>query len=104
LSNIQKVEIVKPYRQRELPIEILLDFIAIGIRTLFVWWTVAAWFPELGITYWETILPVYALRMMFNNPSYKGRVILWKNVVRDRWATYDGKRVYEDVNEDVTSK
>lgn len=75
-----------------------------GLRTLIVWWAVAAWFPELGITYWQAILPVMALRMMFNNPAYKGRVIFWKNVVRDRWASIDGKNVYEDMHEGVTAK
>lgn len=39
----------------------------IAVRTLIVWWAVAAWFPEYGLTYWQLVLPVCAARMLFGD-------------------------------------
>lgn len=39
----------------------------LAVRTLVVWWAVAAWFPEYGLTYWQLVLPVYAARMLFGD-------------------------------------
>lgn len=104
MSNIQKVEVVKPYRRLELRTEMIFAFIAMLLRTLFVWWAVAAWFPELGITYWQAILPVMALRMMFNNPSYKGRPVFWKKVLRERYANISGTKEFEELSEIADAK
>jgi len=63
--SIQQVEIVKP--AQSIP-EALLESIGglfnLAMRTLFVWWAVAVWFPEAGLTYWQLVLPVYALRVL----------------------------------------
>lgn len=42
-------------------------FFMIALRTLIVWWFVAAWFPEYGLTYWQLVLPVYAARTIFGD-------------------------------------
>jgi hypothetical protein len=34
--------------------------------TLFVFWFFASWFPELGYTYWQLVLPVFIVRMIFS--------------------------------------
>lgn len=44
-----------------------------AFRTLIVWWFIAAWFPELGLTFWQLVLPVYAARMIFGNPAHMPR-------------------------------
>lgn len=63
--SIQQVEVVSPYKHdSELWGKIAGSFVALAIRALVVWWAVAVWFPELGITYWQAILPVYAVRML----------------------------------------
>jgi hypothetical protein len=60
-----QVEIVNPKLTGE---ERFTHFIAglfiFALRVLVVWWAVAAWFPELGLTYWQLILPVYAVRWL----------------------------------------
>lgn len=32
--------------------------------TVFVWWTMATFFPSLGLTYWSLILPVYTIKLL----------------------------------------
>lgn len=32
--------------------------------TFFVWWTMAVFFPTLGLTYWSLILPVYTIKLL----------------------------------------
>lgn len=32
--------------------------------TFFVWWTMAVFFPSLGLTYWSLILPVYTIKLL----------------------------------------
>lgn len=32
--------------------------------TVFVWWTMAVFFPSLGLTYWSLILPVYTIKLL----------------------------------------
>lgn len=38
--------------------------IAVPLATLLVWWFFAAWFPQLGLTWWQLILPVVAYRAL----------------------------------------
>ncbi|QCB97141.1 hypothetical protein E5206_09520 [Arthrobacter sp. PAMC25564] len=40
------------------------SLVGLGIRVLIVWWFFAAWFPELGLTYWQLVLPIYAVRVL----------------------------------------
>lgn len=46
----------------------------LAILVLLVWWFFAAWFPELGITYWQLVLPVYVYRAL-NSRMPLGRLI-----------------------------
>lgn len=60
-----KAEIVRP--KRPLPEQfgaLLGDLALLAFRVLIVWWFFAAWFPELGLTYWQLVLPVYAVRAL----------------------------------------
>lgn len=60
-----KVEIIRPHRPAAEQFGIFLTSLAtLAFRVLFVWWAIAAWFPEYGITYWQAILPVYAVRAL----------------------------------------
>jgi hypothetical protein len=45
----------------------------LATRVLVVWWFFAAWFPELGLTYWQVVLPVYAVRMLVTSNAILGR-------------------------------
>ena len=60
-----KTEIVRPKR----PIEDHIGTIVGGLLflafcVLIVWWFFATWFPQLGFTYWQLVLPVYAFRIL----------------------------------------
>ena len=69
--DIQKVEVVRA----EMPFALSLfaTLFVVAWRTFFVWCAVAVWFPELGITYWQAILPVYAVRMLFGDAGVMKR-------------------------------
>ena len=43
----------------------------LAYRVLFIWWAFAVWYPELGLTYWQLILPVYAVRMLVGGASFR---------------------------------
>ena len=47
----------------------------IAFRVLIVWWAVAAWFPEMGLTYWQMVLPVYAIRTLFTSNPFTPRIL-----------------------------
>ena len=71
--SIQQVEIVKPAQSWP---EVLGDLIGglfgLAVRVLFVWWAIAVWFPVLGLTYCQIVLPVYALRVLIlPGPQFK---------------------------------
>ena len=63
-----KAEIVRPkWSFEDFASNLFAGLIGLALRTLVVWWFFAAWFPELGLTYWQLILPVYAARMLIVN-------------------------------------
>lgn len=64
-ENYTKVEIVKPVKDFSPATNFVSSLVMLAIRVLVVWWAVASFFPELGLTYWQLILPVWALRMLF---------------------------------------
>lgn len=67
-----QVEIVNPkLTGAESAARILGSLFVLAYRVLFVWWAVAVWFPELGITYWQLVLPVYAVRALVGSASIK---------------------------------
>lgn len=71
-----KAEIVKPKKDAAgIFADIIAGVFLLALRTLVVWWAIAAWFPEYGITYWQAILPVYAIRMLTGNTFTLGRTV-----------------------------
>lgn len=65
MSAVQQVEIVKPSRPLPEALgELIGSFAWFAVRVLIIWWGVAVWFPEYGLTYWQLILPVYAIRAL----------------------------------------
>ncbi len=60
-----KVEIVKPVANYSPLTNVLSLLTVIAIRVLLIWWAFASFFPELGLTYWQLILPVVAVRSLF---------------------------------------
>lgn len=47
---------------------LLAEVIELALKTLFVWWFFAAWFPTLGLTFWQLALPVYVVRSITFHP------------------------------------
>ena len=71
-----KAEIVRPKRPAAEQFgAFAASMFTLAFRVLIVWWALAAWFPELGITYWQAILPVYAVRMLVGDSRILGRQI-----------------------------
>ena len=67
-----QVEIVNPkLSAAEIAPRIFGALAGFAIRVLFIWWAVAVWFPELGLTYWQIVLPVYAVRLLVGNASIR---------------------------------
>lgn len=64
-ENYTKVEIVKPVKDYNPVTNVVSLLLVMALRVLVVWWAVASFFPELGLTYWQLILPVFALRNLF---------------------------------------
>lgn len=63
-----KAEIVRPkWKAEDWAGNLFGGVLALALRTLIVWWFFAAWYPELGLTYWQLVLPVYAVRMLLVN-------------------------------------
>jgi hypothetical protein len=65
----QQVEIVNPNWSTAETFGLFLgSLLWLGVRVLIVWWAVAAWFPQYGLTYWQLILPVWAFRALIGPP------------------------------------
>jgi len=71
--SIQQVEIVKPARSIPEGLgELLGSLFGLALRVLIIWWAVAVWFPEAGLTYWQLVLPVYAVRALIGGrPQFR---------------------------------
>jgi hypothetical protein len=90
LSAIQKVEIVVPHLKtpkRERFALFLAKTVTLAIRTLIVFWFVATWFPELGLTYWALALPVYVASWLFVPIAIRGRFIPVDRLERTGYGT-----------------
>lgn len=60
-----KAEIVRPkWNPEEWVSNFVVGILSLALRTFIVWWFFAEWFPEYGLTYWQLVLPVYAVRML----------------------------------------
>lgn len=64
-ENYTKVEIVKPVKDYNPVTNYASTLLVIAIHVLMIWWAFASFFPELGLTYWQLILPVVAVRGLF---------------------------------------
>lgn len=75
-ENYIKAEIVQPHWEPEKWFaKIFAAFFGVAFRTLVVWWFFAAWFPEIGLTFWQLVLPVYAIRTLFGNTPFTPRML-----------------------------
>lgn len=64
-----KAEIVRPkWTPEEWFAKILTALLNLALITLIVFWFFASWYPELGLTYWQLVLPVYAIRNLIAPP------------------------------------
>jgi hypothetical protein len=64
-----KAEIVRPkWTAEEWVTKILSAILNLALITLVLFWFVATWFPQLGLTYWQLILPVYTIRSLIAPP------------------------------------
>jgi hypothetical protein len=60
-----KAEIVRPKRPMPEQIGAIIGgLIWLAFSVLIVWWFFAAWHPQLGLSYWQLVLPVYAFRIL----------------------------------------
>lgn len=60
-----KAEIVRPKWTPEVWVEKIVGAImSIALTTLVVFWFVATWFPQWGITYWQLVLPVFTFKLL----------------------------------------
>lgn len=66
-----KVEIVQPRWTADKWVSTILSgALSIAFVTLIAWWFFAAWFPQLGLTFWQLVLPVYATRLLFGGSKF----------------------------------
>jgi hypothetical protein len=90
LSTIQKVEVVVPaikLPKRERLAIYLAKTTFVLFRTLLVFWLAASFAPELGLTYWGLILPVYVASWLFTPIAIRGRFIPQERLQRTGWGT-----------------
>ena len=71
---LQQVEVVKrPFTRNEGIAYIPAGALSLALRVLVVWWFFATWFPQLGYTYWQLVLPVFAVRFMLSGFAWHPR-------------------------------
>ena len=71
-----KAEIVKPAMDAEKWLELIFAALfMVALTTLFGWWFFASWFPEFGLTYWQLVLPVVTIRLLFGSTGVRARVL-----------------------------
>lgn len=64
-----KVEVVRPSLEGEAAsLAVTSWIISVLLEALLVWWFFASWFPQLGYTWWQLILPVVIVEFLFNHP------------------------------------
>ena len=64
LDDGQVEVVLKKLTPKQYRAQLTARAIMLAIRVLVVWWAAASFFPELGLTYWQIILPVFALRAL----------------------------------------
>lgn len=64
-----KAEIIRPkWSTEDWFAKIIGAFLGLALITLVVFWFFASWLPELGLTYWQLVLPIFAFRMLISRP------------------------------------
>ena len=64
-----KAEIVRPkWTPEDWLAKIIGAVLGIAVATLVLFWFVATWFPHLGLTYWQLVLPVFTFRYLISQP------------------------------------
>lgn len=64
-----KAEIVRPkWSPEDWLAKIIGAHLNLALITLVVFWFVASWFPHLGLTYWQLVLPVFVFRALISHP------------------------------------
>ena len=64
-----KAEIVRPKWTPEVWVEKIIGaLVGLALNTLIVFWFVATWFPQWGLTYWQLVLPVFTFRSLISRP------------------------------------
>lgn len=72
MSSVVQVEVVRPDRGFAHDVGAIVGgLFGLALRTLFVWWAVAVWLPQFGWTYWQLILPVYAIRCLIHPGDFR---------------------------------
>lgn len=61
----QKVEVVRA--EMGFVGSLFCILFVLAFKTFFVWWAAASWFPQFGLTYWQLVLPVCVLPMLFSH-------------------------------------
>ena len=44
--------------------KIIALVVKLALSTFAVWWFFASWYPQFGFTYWQLILPVWAVGLV----------------------------------------
>lgn len=71
-----KVEIIQPkWDAEKWASKTFQALFGIAVKTLILWWFFAAWFPGLGYTYWQLVLPVFAISILLGRGSWTPRQI-----------------------------
>lgn len=66
-----KAEIVRPkWSTEEWFTKLFGALLNLALITLVVFWFFAAWFPELGLTYWQLVLPIYVFRSLIGRAPF----------------------------------
>ena len=68
-----KVQVVEPLTALEVWGRVLGSLFRVGYTALIIWWFFATWMPELGLTWWGLILPVYAFRVLTARAPWRGK-------------------------------
>ena len=69
-----KAEIITPkWTADKWVSKIYQALLSTAVSVLILWWFFAAWFPQLGLTYWQLVLPFYAARVVFSGSKFVPR-------------------------------
>lgn len=64
-----KAEIVRPkWTPEDWVARTIGAFLSLALTTLVLFWFVATWLPQYGLTYWQLVLPVFTLRLLIARP------------------------------------